>query len=76
MTRMLVAGNWKMHGTRASARELVATIVAAPVAGVELAVMPPYLLLPALVAEFGAGTLAFGGQDVSAHAQGAYTGEV
>ncbi len=76
MSRMLVAGNWKMHGTRASARELVAAIAAAPVAGVELAVMPPYVLLPALAAEFGGGTLAFGAQDVSAHAQGAYTGEV
>ncbi|HQY36382.1 MAG TPA: triose-phosphate isomerase [Pseudomonadota bacterium] len=76
MRRMLVAGNWKMHGTRASARELVAAIVAAPIAAVDLAVMPPYPLLPALVAEFGAGALAFGGQDVSAHAQGAYTGEV
>ena len=76
MSRMLVAGNWKMHGTRASARELVAAIAAAPVAGVELAVMPPFVLLPALAAEFGGGTLAFGAQDVSAHAQGAYTGEV
>lgn len=76
MSRMLVAGNWKMHGTRASARELVAAIAAAPIAGVELAVMPPYVLLPALAAEFGGGALAFGAQDVSAHAQGAYTGEV
>ena len=76
MSRMLVAGNWKMHGTRASARELVAAIAAAPVAGVELAVLPPYVLLPALAAEFGGGALAFGAQDVSAHAQGAYTGEV
>ena len=76
MSRMLVAGNWKMHGTRASARELVAAIAAAPVAGVELAVMPPYVLLPALAAEFGGGALAFGAQDLSAHAQGAYTGEV
>lgn len=76
MTRMLVAGNWKMHGTRASARALVADIAAASPVGVDLAVLPPYPLLPALVAEFGTGALAFGAQDLSAHAQGAYTGEV
>ena len=75
MARRLAAGNWKMHGTRASARELVAAIVATSFPGVELAVMPPYPLLPPLIAEFGASALAFGGQDVSAHAQGAYTGE-
>jgi triosephosphate isomerase (TIM) len=70
----LVAGNWKMHGTRASARELVAALAAAPVAGVEVAVMPPAIHVAELAREFP--TVAFGGQDASEHAQGAYTGEV
>jgi triosephosphate isomerase len=76
MRTPLVAGNWKMHGTRASARELTAAVAAAPVAGVDLAVLPPYPFLADLVREFGSGPVAFGVQDVSEHAQGAWTGEV
>ncbi|HVF34330.1 MAG TPA: triose-phosphate isomerase [Candidatus Saccharimonadia bacterium] len=76
MRTQLVAGNWKMFGSRASARALVAGIVSARPDGVELAIAPPYVLLPELVREFGATGVAFAAQDVSAHAEGAYTGEV
>jgi len=65
-----------MHGTRATARELVAAVAAAPSEGVEVAVMPPSIHLAELAREFGGGALAFGGQDASEHAQGAFTGEV
>ncbi len=76
MRTPLVAGNWKMHGTRASARDLTAAIVAAAVPGVDLAVIPPFPFMCDLAREFGAGPVALGVQDVSEHAQGAYTGEV
>ena len=65
-----------MHGTRASARELLAAVAAVPAAGVEVAVMPPAIHVAALAQEFASSHVAFGGQDCSAHAQGAYTGEV
>ncbi|NCT68022.1 MAG: triose-phosphate isomerase [Rhodanobacteraceae bacterium] len=75
MRRPLVAGNWKMHGTRAMADELVGQVAAASPMPAELVVLPPFPYLEGLVARHG-GQIAFGAQDVSAHAQGAYTGEV
>ena len=76
MRKPLVVGNWKMHGTRDGARALVAAIAAGLPDGVEVAVAPPYVLLPALVEADRGGALAFGAQDASAHSEGAYTGEV
>jgi triosephosphate isomerase len=76
MRRKLVAGNWKMHTTRASAMELVRAIAGAKIGGADVAVFPPYVYLPELIAANRGSALAFGAQDVSEHAQGAYTGEV
>ncbi len=75
MRRKLVAGNWKLHGSRALAAELCGALAAHP-AGIDIAVMPPFPYLGELVAAHGGGRLAFGAQDVSEHAQGAFTGEV
>jgi triosephosphate isomerase len=76
MRRKLVAGNWKMHTTRASAAELVGAIVAAKIVHADVAVFPPYVYLGELIEAHRGTPLAFGAQDVSEHAQGAYTGEV
>ena len=71
----LVAGNWKMHGSRASIAALLDALVAAnPGSGCVVCAPFPYL---AQVAERLRGTaIAWGAQNVSEHAQGAYTGEV
>jgi triosephosphate isomerase len=75
MRRKLVAGNWKMHGSRSMAESLVGAIAAGRPEGVDVAVFPPFPYL-ALLAGRGHG-LGLGAQDVSAHeGQGAYTGEV
>lgn len=76
MRRPLVAGNWKMHGSRAMAAELVGAVVEAVPAGVDVAVLPPFPYLDGLIAAHAGGRVAFGAQDLSEHAQGAYTGEV
>src|SRR6478672_10033751 len=76
MRRKLVAGNWKMHGTRASAHALVEAIVAAPPLQCEIAVFPPFPYLAELISAQTHAPIDFGSQDVSAHAHGAYTGEV
>jgi triosephosphate isomerase len=76
MRRKIVAGNWKMHGTRASAKALLDAIVAAPAAPCEMIVIPPALYLAELVRQFAQSGVGFGAQDVSAHEHGAYTGEV
>lgn len=75
MRARLVAGNWKMHGSRAANQALLDAIVAG-VAGVECAVCVPFPYL-AQVAERLRGTrIAWGAQNLSAHASGAHTGEV
>lgn len=78
MRKPLVAGNWKMNGSRALVRGLVDGITRAlpGLDAVDVAVMPPFPYL-GLVAELAADTaLAWGGQDVSRADQGAYTGDV
>jgi triosephosphate isomerase len=76
MRRRIVAGNWKLHGSRAFAAALVADIAAAQPAGVELVVLPPFPYLGELAGRFADAGLAFGAQDVSSHDKGAFTGEV
>lgn len=75
MRRPLVAGNWKLHGSAAMAAELVGALAAAGPLQAELAVLPPFPYIAALVREHG-GALAFGAQDLSEHESGAWTGEV
>jgi len=78
MARPLVAGNWKMNGTRAMTRELVGGIKEglATIAGVDVAVCPPFVYLhEAAVASAGSGLL-LGAQNVADQDDGAYTGEV
>ncbi len=75
----LVAGNWKMNGSLALAKDLVGGLtrrLSETRVGCAVAVCPPaHLLLPVL-AEAGSG-LAVGGQDCSDEAgPGAFTGEL
>ena len=75
--RRIVAGNWKLHGDRRFAGDLLDAITAeaAPV-GVERIILPPMPYLGELVHGYGARGVEFGAQDVSAREKGAYTGEV
>jgi len=72
----LIAGNWKMNGSLSANTALVEALkqgVGNPACDVALCVPAPYL---AQVQSLVAGSpLALGAQDVSAHAQGAFTGE-
>jgi len=74
MRRRIVAGNWKLHGSRSFATALVEAIASGMPDGVEAIVLPPAPYLAQLAQ--GAHGLAVGAQDVSAHDKGAYTGEV
>ena len=76
MTRKLVVGNWKMHGSKAANAELLAGILAAPAFAVEVAVCVPFPYLCETAAALAGSALRWGAQDCSAHQQGAYTGEV
>ncbi|RJG10517.1 triose-phosphate isomerase [Pseudomonas cavernicola] len=78
MRRPLVAGNWKMHGTRASVAELIKSLrlLALP-GGVEVAVFPPCLYINQVVTGLDGKSIAVGAQNCAAEPmQGALTGEV
>jgi len=78
MRQPLVAGNWKMNGSVASVRELLAGIKsgAAEVGNCEIAVCPPYVFIPMAQAELSGTTVSWGGQNLSTEQSGAFTGEV
>ncbi len=77
MRRKIVAGNWKLHGDRRFAAELLDAVCAAPAPrGVERIILPPLPYLGELIHQYGSRGLGFGAQDVSANVKGAYTGEV
>ncbi len=73
MRRKLVAGNWKMHGSRSSLAELEAIAAAAAAApGVDVAVAVPFTLI-APAAE-RTPSLLIGAEDVHEADSGAHTG--
>ena len=78
MRQPLVAGNWKMNGSRASIAELLGGLKAGigRVEAAEVAVCAPAVYLPDTQALLDGTPIAWGGQDVSVHASGAYTGEI
>ena len=73
----LVAGNWKMHGSRAANRALLDAILKGlPKGGAQCAVCPPFPYLAEVAEQLRGSAVALGAQNVSEHAQGAFTGEV
>ena len=76
MRRKLIAGNWKMHGNHSANAELLAGIAAARPFGCDVAVCVPFPYLSETAVALAATDIRWGAQDVSAHEQGAYTGEV
>lgn len=78
MRQPLVAGNWKMNGRLAEVGSLADGVRAGAdaVAGVELAVLPPFVYLPEVAMRLAGSAVGWGGQNVSEHTGGAYTGEV
>ena len=75
MRQRLIAGNWKMHGNKAMITHLCEAMREAPLPGVQVALLAPFVFLPLLESTLRGSTLAYGGQDVSEYQQGAYTGE-
>ncbi|MCW5696602.1 MAG: triose-phosphate isomerase [Bauldia sp.] len=73
----LVAGNWKMNGSKASLMEIeaVKTGLANP-PGVEVAVCPPATLISRAHIVVGGSPILVGGQDCHAEVSGAHTGDL
>ena len=77
MRRKIVAGNWKMHGSRAENAALVETIVASVTSERTTCVIcPPFVYLYETWRLLRGGAVALGAQDVCAEALGAHSGEV
>jgi triosephosphate isomerase len=74
--RKLVVGNWKMHGSHKANAELLESMLGARPYGADVAVCVPFPFLSETAVTLAGSDLRWGAQDVSAHEQGAYTGEV
>ena len=78
MRRSIVAGNWKMHGSRADNTRLVEELLAAAPASApaDCVVCPPLVYLQEVGRMLRDSLFRLGAQDVCADGQGAFTGEV
>jgi len=78
MRRPIVAGNWKLHGSRTENARLVEDIMAQlpakPVA--QCIVAPPFVYLQEIARLVRGSSVELSAQDVCAETQGAFTGEV
>jgi len=74
----LIAGNWKMHGSRASNQALLDAVLQGIVGidGAECAVCVPFPYLHDVSEQLRGTPVAWGAQTMSEHRRGAYTGEV
>jgi triosephosphate isomerase (TIM) len=77
MRKKIVAGNWKLNGSRAFAHALLDAIVKdRPQNAAEVVILPPMPYLSELIDSYAAKGVVFGSQDLSVNEQGAFTGEV
>ncbi|HEY9017472.1 triose-phosphate isomerase [Thiomicrospira sp.] len=79
MRRPFVAGNWKMHGSKAMIHTLLTELVerAERLDSVDVAVCPPSVYIDYVKQTIGKSSIAVGGQNMADVAeQGAFTGEV
>jgi triosephosphate isomerase len=73
---LLVVGNWKMNGSRASVRTLLNAIVNKGRLGCDVLVCPSYVLLDVAFEALQGSDVGLSAQNVDWNKEGAYTGEV
>ena len=78
MRKVLIAGNWKMNGSRASIKELLNGLKSgiSSVSKADVAVCAPFIYLPDVAAQLVGTPIAWGAQNVSTEPKGAFTGEI
>ncbi|MBT8049386.1 MAG: triose-phosphate isomerase [Xanthomonadales bacterium] len=78
MRKILVAGNWKMHGSRAMVQELLSGLLDGTnkAGNADMAVFPPFPYLAETQRLLTGSSIFWGGQTLNPAAQGAHTGEV
>ncbi|MCW8884859.1 MAG: triose-phosphate isomerase [Motiliproteus sp.] len=77
MRRLLVAGNWKMNGSKEQAEQLVTALVQGFSGSdqVEMVLCPPTIYLDQVAGLLNGSAIGLGSQNSSEHEAGAYTGE-
>lgn len=78
MRQPLIAGNWKMNGSRESVDHLLKSIKAraSEIKHAELIVFPPYLFIETAADVLADSNVRWGAQNVSTEESGAFTGEI
>ena len=76
MRRTLVAGNWKMFGTRQLVRDVIGELRAMAHGATEVVICPPYPYLGPAADMVAGSALCLGGQDLHVAVEGAFTGAV
>lgn len=78
MRQKIIAGNWKMNGTRAEAETLLKDLLSKlPAASsAQVVICPPYTAITTVESVLGGTSVEWGGQDVFWKEKGAYTGQV
>ena len=78
MRRPIVAGNWKLHGSRAENARLIEALTAQlpSKTAAQCIVCPPFVYLQEISRALHQSSIELGAQDACAEPQGAFTGEV
>lgn len=78
MRRKIIAGNWKMNGTLDETEALIRGLLAGDSRNdrAQVVVCPPFTALETAARHLAGTHIALGGQDMSPHEKGAYTGDI
>lgn len=78
MRKPLIAGNWKMHGSRAMINDLLSSLKRAILvdAKAEMAIFPPFVFLQQTQQILSDSAIHWGAQNLASEKLGAFTGEV
>jgi triosephosphate isomerase len=74
--KTLIAGNWKMNGTRKDLSQVRALRKVSASAAVDIAICPPATLLGAMREAVRGSKISLGGQDCHPQTHGAHTGDI
>lgn len=74
--RVLIAGNWKMNGSRAMVQDLLMQLTRGIPEGIDSLVIPPFVYLDQVGSMLAGSAIRLGAQDVDPRVDGAVTGGI
>src|ERR1051325_7418169 len=76
MRTKIIAGNWKMNMTKATAIALAKSVAQGAPSGVDVGVAPPFVYIDAVGQALAGSKVMLGAQDCYCEEGGAFTGEI